>query len=67
MKTYQIDQTVSGVTIGQWQADSENDALDLMAQDQGYEDYDDLLSTTGETRETHTLAISLIDPPESIR
>ena len=59
MKNYQIDQTVSGVKLGQWAADSENDALDLMAQDAGYKDYDDLLSTTGETRETHTLAISI--------
>ena len=61
MKNYQIDQTVSGVTIGQWAADSENGALNLMAQDAGYEDYDALLSTTGETRETHTLAISILD------
>ena len=30
MKTFQIDQTVSGVTIGQYEAESENEALDLM-------------------------------------
>jgi len=60
MKTFQIEQTVSGVTLGQWEASNESEALDLMAQDQGYKDYAELLSVTGEPRDTHTLAVRVL-------
>jgi hypothetical protein len=60
MQTYQIDQTISGVTLGRWNAESKDAALDLMSQDQGYKDYDDLLSVTRETRENSTLQVSTL-------
>ena len=57
IKRYQIEQTVSGVVVGIYEGETPDQALDAMAQDAGYKDYDDLLSVTRETRETHTLAI----------
>ncbi len=41
---YQIENAISGLTIGIYEAESEDEALDKMAQDAGYKDYDDLNS-----------------------
>lgn len=57
MKSYQITQTVNGLVIGTYIGEDEAQALDAMAQDQGYADYDALLNVTGETRDTDTLDI----------
>lgn len=38
-KTFQIENTKTGVVLGQYDADTEAAALDLMAQDAGYADY----------------------------
>jgi hypothetical protein len=58
MKSYRIVQTVSGVDLGIYAGETEDQALDALAQDQGYDDYDELLSVTRETRDTATLEIS---------
>ncbi len=39
---YAIENTISGLVIGIYEADSEEEALDKMAQDAGYRDYYDL-------------------------
>ena len=39
---YAIENTISGLVIGVYEADSEEEALDKMAQNAGYRDYDDL-------------------------
>lgn len=44
---YQIINTTSGANLGTYQAESESDALDLMAQDAGYEDYEQAQAVTG--------------------
>ena len=58
MAKFQIEQTVSGVDLGVYEGETADQALDAMAKDQGYDNYDDLLSVTRETRETATLAVS---------
>lgn len=57
MKSFQINQTVSGVIIGTYEGETPEQALDAMAQDQGYADYAELLIVTGETRDTDTLEV----------
>ena len=57
MKRFQIEQTVSGVTLGVYEGETFEQALDAMAQDEGYDDYDELLNVTRETRETATLSV----------
>jgi hypothetical protein len=42
MKSYQIHNRNSGLTLGVYEANSEADALDAMARDAGYADYADL-------------------------
>ncbi len=39
MTRYQIENTASGIILGVYEANSENEALDAMARDAGYEDY----------------------------
>ena len=39
MMMYTIENTISGVILGTYDAKSEAHALDLMAQDAGYKDY----------------------------
>jgi hypothetical protein len=58
--TYRIDQQVSGAELGEYQGETKDQALDAMAQDQGYADYDALLEVTGETRDTDTLTVTEI-------
>lgn len=58
MKSYRVVQTVSGVDLGIYAGETEDQALDAMARDQGYDDYDGLLSVTRETRDADTLKIS---------
>src|SRR5579864_1202896 len=41
MKTFRIEDTFSGVVLGEYHARSERDALDAMARDAGYADYAD--------------------------
>jgi hypothetical protein len=55
---YHITQLVSGVDLGAYEGNTPDEALDAMAQDQGYRDYDELLETTGESRDNHTLEVS---------
>ena len=43
MNTYTIHNRQSGQHLGDYQADTTIQALDLMAQDAGYKDYEDLL------------------------
>ena len=56
--TYHIIQTVSGVDLGYYEGQTPDEALDAMARDAGYENYDHLLSVTGESRDTDTLAVT---------
>ena len=42
MNTYKIENTISGASLGEYQALSENEALDIMARDAGYHSFDDL-------------------------
>ncbi len=39
MKSYQIINTISGLDLGVYDAEDEDDALDVMARDTGYEDF----------------------------
>ena len=41
MKTYKITNTASGIEMGTYKGESEQDALDAMARDAGYADYED--------------------------
>lgn len=41
MKTFRIENTISGVVVGEYQARSERDALDAMARDAGFVDHAD--------------------------
>jgi len=41
---YAIENTISGLILGVYKAESEEEALDMMARDAGYKDYDDLNS-----------------------
>ncbi|WP_353268583.1 hypothetical protein [Gemmatimonas sp.] len=47
MTRFQIENTQSGTILGQYDADTEAQALDLMAQDAGYRDYADACAVTG--------------------
>ena len=38
-KTYRIDNTISGLCLGEYAAETESAALDAMARDAGYSDY----------------------------
>lgn len=52
MTTYKITNRISGADLGEYEADTEDHALDLMAQEAGYDDYADLLDRVpGSTRE----------------
>ncbi len=63
MSKFEINQAVSGVDLGVFNGKTKDQALDAMAQDQGYADYDELLSVTGETRESDTLEIREVRKP----
>ena len=39
MSTYLIENNLSGVVLGEYEAESEAEALDVMARDAGYRDY----------------------------
>ena len=39
MTTYRIENTASGIILGDYEADSKHAALDAMARDAGYADY----------------------------
>lgn len=39
MSKYSIENTISGVVLGEYEANSEAEALDAMARDAGYTDY----------------------------
>ena len=58
MKSWQIDQTVSGLDLGIYLGETKDEALDAMAVDAGYDSYDELCSVTGETRENDTLLVT---------
>ena len=57
---YEIVQTVSGVILGEYEGGNVNEALDALAKDQGYMNYDNLLNVTGETRESDTIEVTEI-------
>lgn len=42
MTTYQIESKISGTVLGTWEAASEQEALDAMARDAGYDSYEAL-------------------------
>lgn len=42
MATWTIENTVSGLVLGEWEGETAADALDAMARDAGYRDYADL-------------------------
>ena len=42
MATYRIENTVSGITLGEWTASTSQEALDAFAKDAGYASYTDL-------------------------
>lgn len=42
MKKFQIENTKSGLLLGVYEADTKDEALDLLAQDAGYADYEEL-------------------------
>ena len=58
MKSWQIDQPVSGVDLGGYPGQTKDEALDAMAKDAGYNDYNHLLSVVGETRDKDTLLVT---------
>ena len=45
MNRYQIFNTISGQGLGEYEATSARDALNKMAVDAGYKNYDDLLAS----------------------
>lgn len=47
MKTYEIEQTATAVILWKGEAQTEADALDRMARDAGYSDYQDLEGNVG--------------------
>jgi hypothetical protein len=47
MRTYEIEQPVTAVILWRGEASSEMDALDLMAREAGYRDYQDLEGNVG--------------------
>jgi hypothetical protein len=48
MTTYQIENTVSGLILGTYEAADEQGALDALARDAGYADHAAALAVTGE-------------------
>jgi hypothetical protein len=52
-----IVQSASGVELGVFAGDTEDQALDAMARDAGYRDFDAMLDVAGSTRDNHTLHI----------
>lgn len=47
MATYMIENTVSGVILGEYDGATEAEALDALARDAGYESYDDACRVSG--------------------
>jgi hypothetical protein len=47
MTKWKIENASTGVVLGVYEGATANDALDLMAQDAGYEDYQDMKNETG--------------------
>lgn len=51
MKKYRIVNTAAGTVLGEYNADSADEALDMLAQDAGYRDYSyarSIMAATGE-------------------
>lgn len=48
MPRYSIQQTATATTLWEGEAETEEQALDLMAQDHGYADHADAVRETGE-------------------
>ncbi|WP_085561991.1 hypothetical protein [Burkholderia pseudomallei] len=46
MKKWRIENTISGVVLGEYEGETGAQALDACARDAGYADYADLLSRT---------------------
>lgn len=48
MKTYRISNRISGVTVGDYEADDPMSALDVMAREAGYDSYEEASVVTGD-------------------
>ena len=57
MSKFTITQTVSGAIIGEFQAETEAEALDASARAAGYKSFADQCAVTGDDPENHTLLI----------
>lgn len=49
MSKWQIENASTGVILGVYEGVTANDALDAMAQDAGYRDYQDMKNETGQS------------------
>ncbi len=58
MKKYRIENQHSGVDMGIFDGETEEDALDAMARDAGYADYAEACEVTGQDQETSGLVVT---------
>lgn len=55
MNTYRIENTNSGLILGEYQGETKEQALDAMARDAGYKDYADFRTQVGDDRPSNLL------------
>ena len=56
--TYTISNRISGLVLGTYKAMSRTEALDLMAIDAGYTDYNHMLDVTGDCESELRITVS---------
>lgn len=61
MTRYRISNPASGVTLGEYDAESERAALDALARDAGYRDYAAACEVTGDDPDDPDLVVRTID------
>lgn len=58
MTTYSVQQTATAIVLWEGEAESEGQALDLMARDAGYADYAQACSVTGEDDDVKVFTVA---------
>lgn len=58
MAHYQIENHVSGLVLGVYEGRDEHDALDALARDAGYDDYEDCCRATGSDSDLTVTVVS---------